>query len=162
MNKFPRHHEESILVSASEKDLFEFVDDHKNFSSHMNKSSWMMGGGKMITEIDEGKGKLVGSHIRLNGYAFGIKIYLDEVVTKHDSPSYKEWETVGEPRLLIIGSYRMGLEIKQVSDKSLLRVFIDYDLPKGATRFLGFVLGDFYAKWCVRQMINGVKTNWLQ
>lgn len=40
-----RHDEESLLISASPEDVFAYVDDHKRFSSHMNQSSWMMGGG---------------------------------------------------------------------------------------------------------------------
>lgn len=160
MNKFLKHYEESVTISTTAKNLFDFVDDHNNFSSHMNKPSLMMGGGKMTTKMDQGNGKSVGSHIYLKGKAFGIEIYLDEIVTKHDQPRYKEWETVGEPKLLIIGKYRMGLEIKETQGQSSLRVFIDYDLPSGMTRIIGILLGDSYARWCVRQMVNGAIANW--
>lgn len=70
--KFPFHYEEKILVPATPEDLFAFLDDHHNLSSHMNKPSLMMGGGKMETILDEGKGQEIGSHIILKGKAFGM------------------------------------------------------------------------------------------
>jgi hypothetical protein len=77
----------------------------------MNESSWMMGGGRMSVELDEAKGQAVGSHIRLSGRVFGVSLYLDEVVTRRDPPTNKVWETVGTPRLLVIGAYSIGVQI---------------------------------------------------
>ena len=45
----------------------------------------------------------------MNGRILGLKLSLDEVVTERDPPARKVWETVGVPRLLVIGPYRMGL-----------------------------------------------------
>ena len=115
-----------------------------------------MGGGKMDTHVDEGKGQKVGSHIRMNGKVFGINLFLDEVVTEHKPPSRKVWETVGNPKLFVIGNYQMGVEIYPQRDKSKLKVFIDYDLPTGPSKLLGVLFGAMYAKWCVRQMWSGV------
>lgn len=154
MKKTLRHHEEHTIISASAAELFAFIDDHKQFSSHMSKSSWMMGGGKMEVSVDVGRGRKVGSHIRMSGTAFGIKLSLDEVVTRYEPPLAKTWETVGIPRLLVIGRYGMGIEIKPQSNGSNLRVFIDYDLPTKNT-WLGKLFGGMYAKWCVQQMIKG-------
>lgn len=151
------HDEETSLIQASPEDVFNYADDHKHFSSHMNKSSWMMGGGSMKTELDEGQGKTVGSHIQMKGKVFGINLYLDEVVTHHEPPRRKEWETVGAPKLLVIGNYKMGFEISTKNSISQLKVFIDYELPEAIiSRLLGQLFGKMYAKWCVRQMINGV------
>ena len=154
MNKTLRHYEESAVIPISPDQLFAYVDDHKRFSSHMNQSSWMMGGGKMNVSVDEGSGQKVGSHIRLSGKAFGVKLFLDEVVTQHEPPYVKTWETVGIPKLLVVGSYRIGIEIKPQDTRSLLRVYIDYDLPV-TNVWLGQLFSGFYAKWCVRQMIRG-------
>lgn len=52
MSRELRHYEESVTVSAPPEEVFNYVDDHSKFSSHMNKSSWMMGGGWMDTQID--------------------------------------------------------------------------------------------------------------
>ena len=155
--KFERHYEESVVVNAKREKVFAYADDHRNFSSHMNKSSWMMGGGSMQTLIDEGAGQKVGSHIVMRGKVFGIKLFLDEVVTKHDFPESKEWQTVGELNLVIIDHYKLGFQTAEQEDKTMLNVYIDYNLPKSLIgRMAGHLLGDFYAKWCVKQMVGGV------
>jgi hypothetical protein len=137
--------------------VFAFIDDHSRFSSHMSQSSWMMGGGRMRVELDEQRGQAVGSHIRLVGSAFGLKLFLEEVVTRREPPRRKEWETVGTPRLLVIGSYAMGVEISSDGNGSRLRVFIDYQLPGGSfSRWLGGCFAGLYARWCVKQMLTGV------
>jgi len=150
------HYERSQVVDATAEAVFDFVDDHAQFSAHMGKSSWMMGGGHMTVEMDEQRGQAVGSHIRMGGSMMGSEISLDEVVTVHDRPSRKEWETVGSPRLIVIGSYRMGVHLTPESGGTLVRVFIDYDLPSGGvTHELGRLFGGVYAKWCVDQMLKG-------
>lgn len=151
-----RHYEESTIIPSSPDKIFNYVDDHSRFSSHMSKSSWMMGGGSIKVFTDEDHGQKVGSHIRLSGSAFGIPIALDEVVSRYEPPYTKIWETVGTPKLLIIGHYVMGIKIKSQGNQSLLRVFINYDLPTTNT-WLGKLFSGFYAKWCVQQMINGVR-----
>ena len=120
----------------------------------MNNPSWMMGGGKMETQVDEGKGQKVGSHIRMGGKVFGINLYLDEVVRERVPPNRKVWQTVGNPKLLVIGNYRMGVEVTSGNSKSKLKVFIDYELPEGAAKLLGILFGGMYAKWCVKQMLR--------
>ena len=131
------------------------MDDHARFSSHMSQSSWLMGGGRMIVAVDESQGQKIGSHIRLSGKVLGIKLFLDEVVTHYDQPHLKVWETIGDLKLLVIGHYRMGIELKPQPAGSLLRVFIDYDWPKN-NAWLGRLFGGVYAKWCVNQMLKGV------
>ena len=56
-----------------------FIDDHSRLSSHMSQSSWMMGGGGMRIELDDQKGQAVGSHIRLVGTAFGLRLFLEKL-----------------------------------------------------------------------------------
>ena len=150
------HRERSQFVAAMPSQVFAFVDDHSRLSAHMEKSSWMMGGGRMSIETDDAKGQAVGSHIRMGGRVFGLRILLDEVVIRRDPPHHKVWETVGVPKLLVVGPYRMGFDIRPSKGGSDVRVFIDYDLPSGLfTRWLGRLFGDWYAKWCVDQMLNG-------
>ncbi len=153
---FLHHYEESSIINVPNTQVFAFIDDHSRFSSHMNKSSWMMGGGKMETRLDKGKGQKIGSHISMGGKVFGINLFLDEVVTEYLPPRRKTWKTVGSPKLIVIGSYQMGVELTPKSGKTKLKVFIDYDLPSGASRILGQLFGKMYAKWCVRQMLAGV------
>ena len=158
MNKEPRHYEDSAVISSSPKEVFKFADDHTKFSSHMNKSSWMMGGSRMETKIDKGKGQKVGSHIRMSGKVLGINLFLDEIITQHYPPNRKSWETIGDLNLLVIGHYRMGFEIEPNNGKSRLKVYINYELPKPLrTRWLGYLFGAMYAKWCLKQMLSGTQ-----
>ncbi|AKM83538.1 hypothetical protein A2422_01550 [Candidatus Woesebacteria bacterium RIFOXYC1_FULL_31_51] len=153
--KFFKHFEKNIKIKTSPQKIFDYVDNHLNFSSHMNKPSLMMGGGKTKIELDDGKGKIVGSHIKMKGSVFGINIFLDEVITEHNPPYKKTWETIGIPELIIIGNYMMGFEIKKENEGSLFKVFIDYNLPtKVFNKILEYFLSGFYAKWCVDQIIK--------
>jgi hypothetical protein len=152
-----RHYEDSVKVSASPAEIFAFVDDFRRFSSHMSKSSWMMGGGTMDISLDEGQGKTVGSRVRMGGRIFGIRLYLEEVVTEHEPPRTKAWKTIGTPKLLVIGHYQMRLSIQSLEKTfSLLRISIDYELPTRNV-WMGKLFGQMYAKWCVQQMVQGVR-----
>jgi hypothetical protein len=150
------HHEQyNGKVGASPDALFEMLDDQTRLSTHMTKRSWKMGWGKMDILLDEQRGKAVGSHIVLRGRVFGIGIYLDEVVTRRDPPLAKQWKTVGQPRLLVIGSYQMGFAIAPELTGARLTVVIDYDVPQtGISRILGLLFGRSYAKWCTRKMVQ--------
>jgi hypothetical protein len=152
---FSNHFEASALVAAPPDRLFAYADDPARLSSHMSKSSWMMGGGRMQTEIDAGRGQTVGSRIRLSGRVFGVALSVQEIVIERVPPQRKAWETTGAPRLLVIGRYRMGFEIASQENGSLLRVYIDYALPDRApARWLGFLLGRYYARWCTHRMVS--------
>ena len=157
---FSHHCEDAADLRATPSELFAFVDDHQRFSSHMNESSWMMGGAKMTTRVDEGKGQAVGSHIFMSGRIFGLLLELDEVVTVHRPPADKVWQTVGRPKLFVIGQYQMGVRIQPSAIGAQLTIFIDYALPDGVvTYWLGRLFGGMYAKWCVNQMLDGVVTH---
>lgn len=142
------------LVPAAPDRLFMLLDEHARLSSHMSESSWMMGGGSMRVDTDEGGGRRRGSVIRLSGRAFGIRLEIEEVVVEHDPPRRKVWETAGSPRLLVIGHYRLGFELTPRDAASELRVFIEYELPtRGLSRWLGRLFGGWYARWCTKSMV---------
>lgn len=158
---YAHHGESSASLSASAAQLFAHLDDQTRLSAHMSKRSWKMGWGKMETVLDAQRGQAVGSHILLRGRVFGLSLHLDEVVTLRDPPLRKTWETVGTPRLLVIGRYRMGFEITPAADRVMLRVAIDYDLPeKGVARMLGALFGRSYAAWCTGQMVGDAQSAW--
>ena len=141
------------IVAASADALFGHLDDHRRLASHMSQSSWMMAGSTMDIKLDAANGQAEGSHIRLRGRVMGISIFVEEVVTEHEPPLRKVWETIGVPNLLVIGHYEMGFEITPQGSSSLLRVFINYDLPQPLlTRLLGHLFGGFYARWCTESM----------
>jgi hypothetical protein len=156
---YSRHYESSALVHASAEELFDYVDDYARLSAHMNQSSWMMGGGRMKTEVDHGGGRDVGSRIRMSGRVFGLPLSLEEAVTERVPPRRKVWETIGRPKLLVIGNYRMGFEIEPEGAGSTLRVFIDYELPAAPpARWLGSLFSRYYAAWCTRRMVSDAVT----
>ena len=151
---FSDHFEASAFVAAPSDIVFAYADDPARLSSHMSESSWMMGGGRMETELDAGRGQTVGSRISLSGRVFGVNLSLDEVVIERVPPQRKAWQTTGSPRLLVIGHYRMGFEITSQANGSLLHVYIDYSLPKDVpAHWLGLLLGRYYARWCTRRML---------
>jgi hypothetical protein len=155
---YSEHAEYTVVIPVTAEKVFTWLDDPTRLSQHMSKRSWKMGWRKMDTVLDERRGRAVGSHIVFSGRAFGIRLYLDELVMEHEPPYRKSWETVGEPRLLVIGPYRMGFELLSAGTDTRLRVLIDYELPKkGTSRWLGQLFGQSYARWCVQQMAEDAK-----
>ena len=113
----------------------------------------MMIGSRMSIATDEANGRAVGSKIILAGKVLGLRLMVEEVVTERQPPLRKAWQTIGTPRLLVIGSYVMGFALSPQAEGCLLRVFLDYELPEsGAPRWLGKLFGRFYARWCTRSM----------
>ena len=156
--RYERHYEENVIIPVGAKDVFSYVDDFSRFSSHMSQSSAMMMGGSMEYSFDAARGEAPGSHVRMKGRIMGIELFLEEVVTEREPPQHKAWETIGSPRLLVIGGYRLGFDITDGNNTSELRVFIDYDLPTAlASRWLGYLFGKMYAKWCVQEMVSGAR-----
>jgi hypothetical protein len=146
----PSRFEREAFVTAAPEMLFAHLDEHDRLSSHMSNSSWMMGGGRMRTEVDAAGGKAVGSHIRLSGRVLGVPLAVDEVVTERIAPTVKVWETIGAPQLLVIGAYRMGFRIAPQDGGSRLQIFIEYSFPHPKiSRLLIKMFGGFYAR-CAR------------
>lgn len=153
--EFPLHHETCREIAASAEALFAYLDDHDRLSGHMSQSSWMMAGSRMEIVLDALKGQAVGSRMILRGRVLGIPLFVEEAVTDRTPPTRKVWQTLGTPRLIVIGPYRMGFEITPQGAISHVRIFIDYALPdSGPGRWLGSGLGPFYARWCTEQMAN--------
>lgn len=154
---FPLHHESSGLANAPVEQVFAFLDDPQALAAHMGESSMMMLGSRMSITVEAGGGRVIGSKVRMRGRMVGIRLSLEEVITKRQVPATKVWETIGTPELLVISHYRMGFELTRNGASSLVRVYIDYSLPiKPPGSWLGYWLGAVYARWCTRQMVMGV------
>jgi len=150
---FQLHREALADIAADSGAIFAVLDDHRRLSAHMEEPSLMMAGATMKTELDSQRGQAVGSVIRMKGRILGVSLHVEEVVTHYEPPVRKIWETRGQPRLLVIGPYRMGFELSPVVIGTRLRVWLDYSLPTGfAGRWLGKLLGQAYADWCVTRM----------
>jgi hypothetical protein len=152
---YTRHEERSVTINAPTEQVFAALDDHTRLSSHMSEPSWRMGGGSMETVVDAGRGQSIGSHIILQGRVFGVRLFVEEIVTVREPPNRKVWTTIGAPRLVVIGPYQMSFEVAPHAAGAQLRVAIDYDLPpSGVGRLLGWIFGGAYARWCVRRMTS--------
>ena len=152
-DRYPLHHRSDVDVDTDAHSLFAFLDDHRRLAAHMEKPSVMMAGATMRVETDALKGQAVSSLIRLTGRVLGVNLAVEEVITERVPPLRKTWETRGEPRLLVVGSYRMGFTISPKGDRSRLLVFIDYQLPpRGVAHLLALIFGRVYAAWCTRRM----------
>lgn len=147
---YQKHYKDSTFILAPAQDVFAYVDDHVNYYSHVIKFARMVGG-RMDLQMDEGRGQVVGSHIRLFGKVFGKSLSLEEVVTRREPPHIKSWETIGIPKFLIVGQYQYNVQIESQSNGSMLRVSFDYDPPK-QSGWLRRQVGSVYAKLCAKEM----------
>jgi Polyketide cyclase / dehydrase and lipid transport len=151
----PHHFDTRVVVSAPADVVFSYLDDHTRVSAHMSRPSWMMAGSRLAIELDASGGRTVGARIRLHGRVLGLQLTVEEIVTERQPPLRKVWETTGTPRLLVMGPYRMGYELRPRGHASLLCVFIDYALPETPpARWLGRIFGRTYARWCTQRMAD--------
>ena len=134
-----RRRARSTLIDAPPSRAFALVDGHARLASHERVVADDVWRGGCQVELDSGQGQVVGSHIWLTGTVFGLRLFLDEVVTRRDPPTMKAW-----PRWA--------------------RRDCSYDLPSGrVTRWLGRLLSRLYARWCVTRMLRDVATHdWRQ
>lgn len=155
---YTRSAQADVEVTTSAERLFDYMDDQANPGTHMQRSSAMMLWGSMAYDFDDARGRSVGSVIKMTGKVAGLNLYVEEVVIQRQPPFLKAWETVGEPRLLVIGSYRMRFQIEDSGRLCRLHVFIDYNYPTSVVgRIAGTLLGAIYARWCVDRMATAAK-----
>ena len=153
---FPFHHESTGQANAPVEQVFAFLDDLTALAAHMGESSMMMLGSRMSINVGAGGGRLIGSKVRMEGRVLGIRLSLEEVITKRQVPAMKVWETLEVPKRRVISRYRKGFELTRNAVSSLVRVAIDCALPITAPgSWLGALLGAAYARWCTKQMVIG-------
>jgi hypothetical protein len=93
-DRYPLHHRSEVAVAG-----------------HMEEPSLRMAGATMRVETDALQGRAAGSLIDITGRVLGVDLAAEEVVTGRIPPLRKTWKTRGEPRLLLIGAYRMGVAV---------------------------------------------------
>jgi hypothetical protein len=152
------HAETRLRSSLPPEDLFARLDDQQRLGAHMQKRSWMMGGGLMRYGFDAAKGREVGSRVSMEGSAFGLALALEEQVVERTPPKRKLWRTLGEPRLVVVGPYELGFEVSPARGGSEARLWMDWRSPaRGVGRWLGKLFGGVYAAWCLRAMAQSVR-----
>lgn len=147
-------YERTVRVPAAPDQVFARLDDQTRLAAHMEKPSAMMGGGRMSYEFDAARGQAIGSHIRMGGSAFGIRVFVDEAITERAPPNHKAWRTEGAVRLLVMSGYAMGFDLAPTSEGAELKVWIDYDPLRGPVGWLARPLAALYARWCVDRMAD--------
>ena len=154
------HDQAEAIIKASQAEVFAYLDDQTRLAAHMEKRSMLLLGGRMTYKFDAGKGRAVGSVIGMGGHFLGLSLVVVEVVTERTPPASKTWETRGPQRLLIIDSYVMGFETRDVAGQTSTRVYIDYRLPSSLPgRWFGLLFAGFYARWCVSRMLDDASSH---
>jgi len=153
--QYGKHFEESSFVGAPAQIVYDYIDDHSRFYSHVIKFSRILGG-RMNLRLDDSGGRSVGSRIRLSGKFLGKSLSLEEVITRREPPRVKAWETVGVPKFLVVGQYQMSIRIEPSGNGSILRVAIDYD-PPANSGWLRLLFSRFYMKLCAKEMVKATR-----
>jgi hypothetical protein len=94
MSAFPLHQENTVALNVAPEAAFDYLDDFKKLSAHMEKPSAAMMGSKMTITTDALGGRSVGSKVRMEGRMLGMTLSLEEVVTERKPPFSKAWQTV--------------------------------------------------------------------
>lgn len=155
-----RREEARCAVAVPPPLVFEYIDRPERLSAHMSRRFWRLGGTFMSIETDAAAGRAVGSRFRLCGNVFGISLDVECVVVDRVVPGLKEWQTIGTPRLLVIGPYRMALRIQPQNGESVVTISLEWWLASGWwSRLLGWLFGGVYARWCVQQMAHDIEAH---
>lgn len=145
-------------IAAPADRVFAYVDDIRNLARHMSeRGSMPMMGSKLKLEILSPQITGTGATYRYSGSVLGLPIDFSETVTAYRQGRAKVWHTIGRPRLLIIDSYEMRIEVEPIdTTTSKLTISFDYELPgAGFWRWAGQLLAPVYARWCLDSMIEG-------
>lgn len=136
------------------------MDNLSNTGMHMMKSSVMMMGSKLVLEQLSSNSTGIAAKYHWYGKMLGMTMDFNEIVTKWQPPSLKEWETVGEAKIIIMSWYRMRFDITPSEKGAIAILSISYLPPKEwYYKVLSFLFANWYCNWCLKNMLNDSKTN---
>ena len=149
-----------ILIRSTTEKVFAHIDDFSKTGMHMSESSMMMMGSKLNLEQLSINSTGVGAKYRWHGKMMGMLMDFSETVTKWQSPKIKEWETVGETKIIIMLWYRMWFEIAPAENGTIAKLSISYLPPKEwYYKIISFFFANWYCNWCLNNMLNDTKKN---
>ena len=152
--------DKNILIHSTPEKVFVQMDDFSKTGMHMSKSSMMMMGSKLKLEQLSINSTGVGAKYRWHGKMMGMTMDFSETVTKWQPPKFKEWEIVGEAKIIIMSWYRMRFEIATAENGTIAKLSISYLPPKeGFYKILSFFFAKWYCNWCLNNMLNDTKKN---
>ncbi len=148
----------SIIIHSSREKVFQQMDDFSKTGIHMSKSSMMMMGSKLKLDQLSTNATGVGVKYRWYGKMMGITMDFTQTVTKWQKPQLKEWEIIGEAKIIIMSWYRMWFEISPADNGTLAKISISYLPPKEwFYKILSFFFASWYCNWCLNSMLNDTK-----
>ena len=126
----------------------------------MSESSMMMMGSKLKLEQRSKNSTGVGAKYSWYGKMMRMTMDFNETVTKWKPPKLKEWEIVGEAKIIIMSWYKMGFEISFDENRTIAKISISYLSPKEwYYKILSFFFANLYCNWCLNNMLNDTKIN---
>lgn len=147
--------ESSKQYTAAPEQAFDCLDDVGVTGMHMTEASMPMMGGKMELEFLTPYKTGPNTKYRWTGKVLWRKLDFTVEVTKWIRGKEKVWETIGTPQLVIYSWFRMNLKVEPNTNESIAHLSISYEKPKGCfNKILCLLLGDWYCKWCLKNMLN--------
>ena len=148
----------NIFIHSTPEKVFAQMDDFSKTGMHMSESSMMMMGSKLKLEQLSNKAAGVGASYRWYGKMMGMTMDFSETVTKWQPNKLKEWETIGQAKIIIMSWYRMWFEIAPAENGATAKISISYLPPKGLFyKILSFFFAKWYCNWCLNNMLNDTK-----
>ena len=148
----------NIFIHSTPEKVFAQMDDFSKTGMHMSESSMMMMGSKLKLAQLSTNATGVGASYRWYGKMMGMTIDFSETVTKWQPDKLKEWETVGEAKIIIMSWYRMWFEISPAEKGTIAKLSISYLPPKEwFYKILSFIFVKWYCNWCLNNMLNDTK-----
>jgi hypothetical protein len=121
---------------------------------HMSESSTMMMGSKLTLEQQSANATGIGATYRWYGKMMGMIIDFSQTVTKWIENKLKEWEIIGETKIIIMLWYRMWFEVSPSPDGAIATISISYRSPKEwFYKILSFFFTRWYCNWCLNSML---------
>lgn len=148
----------SIIINSSSEIVFQQMDDFSKTGMHMSESSMMMMGSNLKLEQLSEKSSGVGAKYRWYGKMAGLPIDFSEEVRKWQPPLLKEWETIGDAKIIIMSWYRMWFELSPLENSIIAKLSISYLPPKiWYYKVLSFLFANIYCNWCLKTMLADTK-----
>ncbi len=148
----------SIFIASTPEKVFQQMDDFSKTGMHMTESSMMMGS-KLKLEQLSANASGVGPKYRWYGKMMGMVMDFSETVMKWQPPVIKEWEIVGEAKIIIMSWYRMWFEISPDENGTVAKISISYLPPKEwYYKILSFFFANWYCNWCLNNMLSDTKS----
>ncbi|MFZ7114598.1 MAG: hypothetical protein ACO1G9_04385 [Bacteroidota bacterium] len=148
----------SVLIKSTPEIVFRQMDDFSKTGMHMSESSMMMMGSKLKLVQLSNNSIGFGARYRWYGKMAGMPIDFTEEVTKWQPPQLKEWETIGDAKIIIMSWYRMWFELSPLENSTIANLSISYLPPKQwYYKVLSFFFAKIYCNWCLKNMLEDTK-----